>query len=289
MEVPKKKLKSGFEMPVFGIGTWQMGGRFEPDPSNDDSADVSAIQDAIRMGITHIDTAERYASGHAEEIVGQAIRGFDRKNLFVVSKVASYNLSYDNVIKSAKKSLERMKTEYLDLYLIHAPNPNIPIRETMRAMDHLVEQGMVKNIGVSNFSIQRLEEAQSYTKNKIVANQLHYNLIFREVEKKGLVDWCQKKDVMLVAWRPVQKGALTQSGIKILDRIAKKYSKTPAQVAINWLVSQPNVVTLSKMGSKEHIKENLGGLGWKMDKVDIEELRRDFPNQQDISEVPLID
>ena len=187
-----------------------MGGDYHYDPNNDDEADITAIRAAIEMGITHIDTAERYAERHAEELVGQAIKGYDRTKLFIVSKVSPEHLRYEDVIASAKESLERLQTEYLDLYLVHIPNPEIPIEETMRAMDVLLAKGLVKNIGVSNFTIERPEEAQSHTKNRIVANQLHLNLIFREPERKGLLEYCQKNDVMFVAWRPVQKGLLAK-------------------------------------------------------------------------------
>lgn len=290
MNVPTKKLKCGFEMPVFGLGTWMMGGDKNRDPNNDDRADIKAIQNTIEAGITHIDTAENYAEGHAEKLVGQAIKDYDRRNLFLVSKVGRANLGYDNLIRACRNSLKRLQTDYLDLYLIHAPNPEIPIEETMRAMDTLREEGLIRNIGISNFTVERTEEAQAHTKNKIVANQLHLNLIFRETERKGLLEYCQKNDIMFVAWRPVQKGTLTEKGThKILDEICKKYDKTPAQIAINWLISQPNVVTLSKMRNPAHLKENLGALGWQMEKEDIEKLRNEFPNQQNVSDaVPLI-
>ncbi|MGB5931976.1 MAG: aldo/keto reductase [Anaerolineae bacterium] len=287
--MPTKRLRSGFEMPIFGMGTWRMGGDYHYDPSNDDEADIRAIRAAIEIGITHIDTAETYAEGHAERLVGQAIKGYDREKLFIVSKVSPEHLRYDDLIASAKGSLERLETDYLDLYLIHHPNPNIRIVETMRAKDVLVDEGLVKNIGVSNFTVERLEEAQAHTKNRIVANQLHLNLIYREPERKGLLEYCQKNDVMFVAWRPMQKGLLAKRGIKVLDEMCEKYGRSPAQIAINWLVSQPNVVTLSKMRNVEHIKENLGAIGWQMDEEDIDRLRRDFPNQQDVSDtVPLI-
>ncbi|MBI2552774.1 aldo/keto reductase [Candidatus Uhrbacteria bacterium] len=289
MTIPTKKLKSGFEMPVFGIGTWQMGGRFERNPENNDAADIAAIRVAIDWGVTHIDTAESYADGHAERLAGEAIKGQDRGNLFIVSKVSDEHLRYDDVIKAARASRERLGTAYLDLYLIHAPNPEIPIRETMRALDTLLDSGLIRHIGVSNFSKERIEEAQSYTKNKIVANQVHYNLIFREPERKGLIQYCQAHDIMFIAWRPVEKGALTKPGTPVLDEMCIKYGKTPAQIAINWLISQPGIVTLAKTTAIEHLKENLGAVGWTMNPADIERLRTEFPNQQDISDtVPLI-
>lgn len=288
MKISTKKLKTGFEMPVFGIGTWQMGGRTERNPLNNDDQDIQAIRTAIDMGITHIDTAEIYAAGHSEELVAQAIKGYMRSKLFIVSKVYAGHLKYDQVLKAVDGSLRRLKTDYLDLYLIHAPSSVVPIRETMRAMDALVDRGLIKNIGISNFKKERHKEAQACTKNKIVATQVHYNLIFREPERTSLLKYCQDEDVLLIAWRPVQKGLLTSNDKGMLDQMCRKYKKSAAQIAINWLISQENVITLSKMSNIEHIKENLGALGWQMEKEDIEKIRREFPDQEEVSDaVPL--
>lgn len=280
MIIPTKKLKTGFEMPIFGLGTWQMGGRETHDESNDDAKDITAIQEAVALGITHIDTAESYAEGYAETLMGQALRGYDRSKLFLVSKVHRDNLGYENVLKSCERSLKNMQTNYLDLYLIHAPSEVVPLSETLRAMDKLVEDGMIKNIGVSNFKTSRLREAQGLTKNKITVNQVYYNLVIREPEGEGLLDYCQNNDVLLEAYRPLDKGMLLAEPRLILQQLAKKYSKTPAQIAINWLISQTNVVTIAKTSSVAHLKENLGAIGWNMEQGDIEELRVNFPHQR---------
>jgi len=245
MKIPTKKLQNGFEMPVFSLGTWQMGGRMEKDPDNDDAADIRAIQKAIELGITYIDTAAIYANGHTEEIVGQAIKEFDRSKLFIVSKVPASSLTREGVMQSAQESLKRLHTDYFDLFLIHGPNPDIPIQETMQGMNDLLKKGVTKNIGVCNFTVKRFVEAQQFaTLQRLQLNQLHYNLIFREPERKGLVKYCQENDVFLQAWRPVQKGILTTSGIDVVDEVCKKYNKTPSQIAINWLISQKNFITL---------------------------------------------
>jgi diketogulonate reductase-like aldo/keto reductase len=282
--IPSKKLKSGFEMPVFGLGTWQMGGRETHNIQNDDERDILAIQKAIELGITHIDTAESYAEGYSETLLGQAIRGHDRSKLFLTSKVHSEHLKYEHVLRSCEASLKRIETDYLDLYLIHSPSMEIPIHETLRALDKLVAEGLVKNIGVSNFKTQRLEDAQKQTANKIVVNQVYYNLSMREPEHEGLLAYCQHNDVLLEAYRPLEKGMLLSGKIAILDELAKKYKKTPSQVAINWLISQRNVVTLSKTSTIEHLEENLGAVGWQIDKEDIEDLRKNFPNQVKVPE-----
>lgn len=289
MNIPTKKLKSGFEMPVFGLGTWIMGGDMVYNPQNDDEADIKAIKLGIDKGIFHIDTAQNYAEGHAEKLVAKAIKGYDRSKLLIVTKLHKGNLAHNDVLSTFEESLKRLDTDYVDLLLIHAPNLEIPLKDTISAMDKLVKDGLVKYIGVSNFALPRLKEAQQLSENPIVTNQVHYNLIYREPERTGLLKYCQENDILLTAWRPVQKGILTEKGTPIVDEICKKYQKTPAQIAINWLTSQQNVVTFSKMGSPKHIEENLGAIGWNMEKADIERLRKEFPNQQDVSDrVPLV-
>jgi diketogulonate reductase-like aldo/keto reductase len=286
MIIPTKKLNSGFELPVYGLGLWEMGGRWEADESKDNT-EITAIQAALALGITHFDTAESYGDGHAEELLGQAIKGADRSKLIIATKVSAPHQSYEGIHRSFEASLKRLETDYVDLYLLHRyPEPGIPIVDTMRAMDELVAQGLVRNIGVCNMTPNRFNEVQKHTKNKLVCNQVHYNVQYREIEKTGVLKQCQDNDVMLVAWRPLQKGTLLNS--PLLDELAKKYSKTPAQVAINWLISQKNVVTLSKTSNVEHLKENLGAVGWTMNAEDIERVRSDFQDQKDVSDaVPL--
>lgn len=284
MKIPIKKLKNGFEMPVYGLGTWQMGGRQTHDPDNDDEADIKAIHTALENGVTHFDTAEMYANGYAETLLGKAIAHFDSSKLLIASKVR-FDFSYDGVLKAADASLKRLGTDYLDLYYTHVWTNNVPIKETMRAMDKLVDEGLVKHIAVSNYTAEEIEMAQQATKHKIVAAQLHYNLKFREPERKGVLKYCQENDILFVAWRPFQKGMLLENVPSVLQEMAEKHDKTPSQIAINWLISQNNVVTLSKTRNLEHLKENLGAIGWEMNKKDIEKLRHEFPDQEDISNV----
>jgi diketogulonate reductase-like aldo/keto reductase len=285
MQIPLKTLKNGFSMPVYGLGSWERGGRMEKDTSHD-ATTIQAIQTAIEEGITHIDTAEMYADGYTEVLVGKAIQPYERKNLFLVSKVYSHHMNYDALLQACKDSLKRLGTSYLDLYLFHR-YPGAKLREAMRAMDTLKEEGLIKNIGVSNFTLDHMQEAQASTKNRIVATQVHYNLQFREPEKSGVLDYCQKNDVVLIAWRPLQKGTVLKEN-DLLQELCQKYDKTPAQIALNWLISQKNVVTLSKTTSADHLKENLGAVGWQMEEEDVEKLSNEFPNQKSISDtVPL--
>jgi diketogulonate reductase-like aldo/keto reductase len=285
--IPSKTLANGFSMPVFGLGTWKMGGAMERDFSNDDASDVTAIERAVAAGIRHIDTAEMYAGGHAEELVAEGIKGVDRSGLFLVSKVMPQNLAYDDVLRAAEGSLKRLKTDYLDLYLVHKPNPEIPMEGTFRAMTKLVDEGLVKHIGVSNFATQRWKDAQALTPHPLVTNQVHYSLHCREPEHAGLLDYCVVEDRLLTAWRPVMWMDETADAA-MLDGMCEKYGKTRSQIAINWLISQERIVTIAKMRSPKHLEENLGALGWEMGKDDIELLRREYPHQMSVSDaVPL--
>ncbi len=276
-----KKLTGNIKIPVIGLGTWNIGGGDEADTTYD-SEDISAIKTAIKLGITHIDTAEAYAHGHTEELVGKAINDFNRKSLFITSKVSPEHLTYEDLVASAKGSLQRLHTDYIDLYLIHAPSPDIPIQETMKAMDSLVEQKLVRCMGVSNFTVEQIKEAQKYTKNKIVANQIEYNLLVRNegrvtnnMESK-IIPYCQENDILIIAWRPLAKGELAKPGFKILDELARKYNKTQSQIAIKWLISKKGIVTITKSTKVEHLKENLGAIGWKLTQEDIDRLNNEF-------------
>ena len=286
MNIPTKKLTTGFELPVYGLGLWQMGGRWEADASND-AQEIEAIRAAIDAGITHIDTAESYGDGHAEELLGKALESYDRTKLFIASKVSKDNQSYEDLHRSFEASLKRIGTDYLDLYLLHRfPLPGTDLKGTMRAMDELVEQGKVKHIGVCNMTPNRFNAVQALTRNKLVCNQVHYNVQYREIEKSGVLQDAQDNDVMIVAWRPLQKGILPET--PLLNELAKKYDKTSSQIAINWLISQQNVVTICKTSDVGHLKENLGAVGWTMDAKDVELIRQEFPDQQLVSDaVPL--
>lgn len=288
MKIETKKLKNGFEIPVYGLGTWQMGGRDERDLLNDDRADIEAIKESIARGITHIDTAEIYANGHSEELISIALKESktNREDIFLVSKVPSEHQGYEGVMNACKKSLARLEVEYLDLYLLHDYDNVFPLNETMRAMTELKEKGLIKNIGVSNFGIEHLKEAQSYCKYPIVCNQVHYNLRVREIEKSGLLKYCQDNDIIIVAYRPTDKGKLFDTKTsELIAELCKKYNKTFPQIAINWLISQPNVVTIVKTRDMSHLENNLGALGWSMSADDIEKLRKDYPEQLYISDV----
>ncbi len=261
------------KIPAIGLGTWGIGGTFSPDYSRDDYW-IKLIRDAINVGVRMIDTAEMYGAGHAEELVGESIKGFDREELFIITKVLPNNLSYDRVISAAKKSLARLKTKYIDLYLIHWYVHGMPLRDVMRALEKLVNDGLVRFIGISNFSVREMEEARSYLSyTDIVANQVKYSIADRGIER-DILPYAQREKITIIAYTPLEHGRLARN--KILAEIGKKYNKTAAQVALNWLISKPRVVTIPKAGSIEHVKENLGAMGWRLSRDDIEYLDREF-------------
>jgi len=275
-------------MPELGFGCWPLWGFRTRDVNNDDQRDIAAIRYAIDRGIYAIDTAEMYAGWYSEQLVAKAIKWYEREKLFISSKVRWDNSSYSAIKNACENSLKRTGLKYFDLYYIHWRDEDFSLEESMKAMNELLDEGKIKHIWVSNFSVESMKEAQKHSKYPIVANQVHYNLIFREPESDGLVEYCQKHDVMLVAWRPIELGKLAHAWSLLLLEMHEKYQKTHAQISINWLTSQRNVVTLFMSRNDEHILENLWGIWWKMSRGDIEILREWFPGQIDISDaVPL--
>ena len=257
------------KIPALGLGTWEIGGRFEADASKKQQW-INLIKTAIELGFTHIDTSEVYGSGLTEEIVGEAIKSFDRKKLFITSKLWHTHLNYNDAISSLDKSLKRLKTDYLDLYFVHKPGMEMNLKQTMSAFEHLMEQKLIKNIGLSNFTGQQIIEAEQYlAKSKIAALQNEYNLLSRDENALGM---CNGQDMVFIAYRPLMKGKLAKPGINLLDEMAKKYKKTQSQIALNWLVSKPMIVAIPKASSKEHLLDNLGAVGWKMENQDYDSL-----------------
>jgi diketogulonate reductase-like aldo/keto reductase len=258
-----RELTKGVSIPILGLGTWGMGGREKPDKARD-AETVTAIRMAVELGLTHLDTAEYYGAGHAEELVGEAIEGIDRIKLFITSKVWHNHLRREDLLRSIKASLKRLGVDYVDLYLVHWPNPDIPLKETMDAMEECVREGYTRFIGVSNFSAQLMEEAQSHLKDtKLVANQVQYSLLDQK-PRMELLPVCRKIGVSLVAYRPLERGAILQTPNPVMDEIAEAYGKTRVQVALNWLIAQDSVFTIPKSTNPIHLMEFMGALGWRL-------------------------
>lgn len=274
MNIPTKKIND-FALPVIGLGTWGLGGFYERDYNNDDARDVASIQAAISLGVTHLDTAEIYGEGQSEILIGRAIKGFDRSKLTITSKVHPDHGAAHSLLDACQRSLERLQIDYLDLYLLHAPSHFVPIEETMTALAEAVGKGYVKQIGVSNFNGEEIARAQKSSAIPLVNNQIHYSLEARGWEADGTVAYCQRNGVLVTAYRPLSQGKMLSQ--PLLTAMAKKYDKTPAQVALNWLITKPGVVTLVKCAQSEHLTENLGAIGWELDEEDIVSLNTKFP------------
>jgi diketogulonate reductase-like aldo/keto reductase len=282
--IPKKETSTGFELPVYGLGTWGIGGTFQADHSEDEKC-VRSLRGCLEAGLTHIDTAEMYGAGHTEELIGRAISGWPREQLCISSKALAHHLTYDGLLRAAEGSIKRMQCDYLDIYMVHHPSDEIPIAETMRGMNELVRRGWVRQIGVSNFRKERLQEAQRHSPQKIELNQVHYSLAVREPERSGLLSYCQSHDMLLVAWQPIDRALYNGTNSPTLAEICKRYQRTPVQIALSWLTSQPGVVTISRTLSLNHLQENLLGVNTRMKPEDIELLRHRFEDQTERSDV----
>ncbi len=222
---------------------------------------MEAIRRGIELGMNFIDTAETYADGRSEEVVGEAIKE-DRDDILLATKVSPDHLHYDDVIKACKGSLQRLHTPYIDLYQVHWPNPRIPIRETMAAMEKLVKDGAVRHIGVSNFSVRETEEARdALSGNEIASNQVEYSLRDRRAESE-ILPYCAKEKVTLIAYSPLDRGNIVGS---IPSQILEKYKMTPAQVMLNWVTRDESVVAIPKAADLHHLKENASSVRVRFD------------------------
>jgi len=274
------KLKNNLKIPIIALGTCLIGGDdYGPPDYSKDEEYIKLFKQAIKLGLNHIDTAEMYGGNHTEELIGEAINGFDRKKLFITTKVSPQNLKYEDLINSAKNSLKRLGTDYIDLYLLHRPNPEIPIGETMKAMEFLVDNKLVKSIGVSFFNIEELKEAQKYCKYPIVVNQLKFSL-WKASDIKT-IKYCQENNIVVMAYKVFGRGKLTTDKIPFLEDLSKKYKKTSAQIILNWVVSRKNTVAIFKSCSINHIKESKQIFDFKLDKKDLEILDSMVPDYKE--------
>ncbi len=247
--IPKYKLRNNYEIPAIGLGTWQLKGE----------KCINTIKLALEIGYRHIDTAEIYEN---EKEIGKAIKDFPRSEIFITSKVSGDHLKFQDVIKSCELSLKNLNTNYLDLYLIHWPNPLISLRETFKAIKKLHNEGKIISFGVSNFDIKLLKKALEIEEIPICVNQVEFHPYFYQ---KELLEFCKKHNIILVAYSPLARGKINEN--KIIKEIAKKYGKTPAQISLRWII-QKGAIPIPKAGSKEHLKENIEVFNWEISKED---------------------
>jgi diketogulonate reductase-like aldo/keto reductase len=237
------------------------------------STKIKSLRAGLDGGIKLIDTAEAYFS---EPFVAKAIRGRKRDDLFIATKVWLDHLHRDDLVMALERSLKRLELAYVDLYQIHFPNSSVPIGETMGAMDEMMERGKIRSIGVSNFSLDQMIEANSaLAKSEIAASQVNYSLVHRKVEK-DIIPYCQQNKIAVLAYYPLGHGMLARPDSKT-EAICRRNSKTPAQVALNWLVSKPDVFAIPRASRPSHVVENLGGSDWRLSDSDNADLEKEFP------------
>ncbi|HLO13451.1 MAG TPA: aldo/keto reductase [Anaerolineales bacterium] len=246
----------GVSVPKIGFGTWSIGGGSYPDPKLD-SVSLAALRTALEVGYTHFDTAEVYAEGHSEELVGRAVRETStrRENLFIVTKIDPTHLQYDQLLRSCENSLRRLNLDYVDLYLIHwPPRSGTQLEDAFRALNQLVRDGKVKHLGVSNFNLKLLKQVQSFSETPILTDQVPYRLPDRTYVENGVLEYCQQNDILLTAYSPVKFRNLPVN--KTIRIIAEEHSATSYQIALAWLIAQPRVITIPRSLNPQHIKEN---------------------------------
>ena len=257
---------TGVKVPVIGQGTWQMK-----------KDGLEALRAGIDLGMIHIDTAEMYTG--SEELIAEAMRGI-RNRIFLVSKVSPSNASYKGTLRACDASLKRLRTDYLDVYLLHWWSGSHPIADTMRAMEELVTAGKIRHIGVSNLDVDQLKQAQKGLKReKIVCNQVLYHLRSRSVESQVL-PYCESQNIAVVGYSPFGKGnfpAPTGKQGKALQTIAERHGKTPRQVALNFLTRRKSLFAIPKASNVDHVRENAGGTGWELAPDDLRLIDSVFP------------
>jgi diketogulonate reductase-like aldo/keto reductase len=262
------KLPSGEAIPVLGQGTWELG-----EASGDRAEELRTLQVGLDLGLTLIDTAEMYGDGAAEELVAEAIDG-RRDDVFLVSKVLPQNASRHGTIEACERSLERLQTDRLDLYLLHWRG-SLPLEPTIHAFTELVEAGKIRHWGVSNFDAIDLAEVMEIAGGDAVeSDQVLYNLFSRGIEAE-LLPWCRDQGTPIMAYSPIHRGQLVENDIVVA--IAEKHDATPAQVALAWVLRDDDVCAIPKSSIHEHVRENHGALDLQLDHEDLALLDSAFP------------
>jgi diketogulonate reductase-like aldo/keto reductase len=262
------RTRSGAVMPNLGLGTWRMG---ENDATHRE--EVAALRLGIELGLSLIDTAEMYGDGGAEAVVADAVEG-RRDGLVLVSKVLPHNASYAGTLAACERSLKRLRTTWIDLYLLHWPGEH-PLEETLRAFTKLREQGKIAHYGLSNFDLEELTRAEQLPGGpRVAANQVLYNLERRGIER-NLIPWCASRNIAIMAYSPLEQGRLRPDDA--LRRVAARHDASPAQVALAWTLRHDNVVSIPKASRPSHVRDNAKAAEMVLTEEDLADIDRAFP------------
>ena len=263
---------TGRDVPAIGQGTWNT-------PVRGASAEEAkrALRRGIELGMVHVDTAEMYGDGASEKLIGEAIQGLPREQLFIVSKVLPSNARYEATIRACEATLKRLRLHYLDCYLLHWRG-SVPLGETMRALEQLVRDGKTRSLGVSNFSVSDLEEAQfALEREPIACNQVLYNVGERSVEEHEF-PYCRERGIAIVGYTPFGRGDWAdRPGAHVLEEIARKHSATPRQIILAFLTRDPIAFTIPKAASVAHTEENAAAGHLRLDATDLAAIDKAFP------------
>lgn len=262
---------AGLDLPVLGQGSWEM-------EQDDREQAIAALRRGVELGMTHLDTAEMYGSGRVEEIVGEAIRGL-RDRVFLASKVLPSNASFKGTVEACERSLRHLKTDRLDLYLLHWAGSH-PLEDTFRAFEKLQKEGKVRFYGVSNFDVDEMEKAVRMAgEGKVACNQVLYNLGERTIEH-ALIPWCERHHVAVVAYTPLGSSkfpAPASKGGKVLEAVAAAHRATPRQVALAFVTRRPSVFAIPKSSRVEHVEENAGAAPLRLSPEELSKIEASFP------------
>ena len=262
------RLNDGASMPALGQGTWYMG-----DTPRKRTEEIAALRLGIDLGLTLIDTAEMYGDGRAETLVGEALRG-RRERVFLVSKVLPSNASRQGVVRACEASLKRLRTDRLDLYLLHWAGSH-PLEETLGGFEALHDAGKIRRWGVSNFDCGEMQAALAAPGGAAcAANQVLYNLTRRGIEH-DLLPWCRERAIAIMAYSPVEQGRLLRH--RVLRQVGERHGASAAQVALAWILRQEGVVAIPKAASADHVRENRAALDLALTAQDLADLDRAFP------------
>lgn len=274
--------KSYKQLFPIGIGTWNIAGVFNADatakykgaePSRgNEEAEVEAIRYSISKGQNHLDCAELYGAFYTDEVVGQAIAGLTREDLYIADKLWKTSVGKGLVRPTVEKMLEKLGTDYLDMLYIHAPWEEVNWQEAIPQIDELIDEGIVRDFGVSNFTIADMEQAQKIAKHPIVANQMNYNVLYKDEVDETFNGYCKEHSIQLVAYQPVKRKEVLDN--ETIKTIAKAHNATPAQVALAWLLAQ-NALPIPKALNKQHIDENVAAVGIELSEHDLELLNNE--------------
>ncbi len=270
----KVVLSDGTEIGNLGIGTWYMG-----DSQKDREEEIASIRYAIDNGVTTIDTAEMYGNGRSELLVGEAIKGYDREKLFLISKVLPSNAGRGRIFQACEKTLKRLGTDYLDLYLLHWRGM-IPFEETIECMEELKRKGKIRRWGVSNMDIDDMEEILDISDGEnCCVNQVLYHLGSRGIEY-SLKPFTDRNNIATIAYCPLAQGGRLRGQLlqsETVKKVADKHKITPMQVLLCFVLSQNNMLAIPKASKLEHMKQNIECLKIKLDKEDFGMLNKAFP------------